>query len=211
MGYIYKTTNTLNQHFYIGKKHSHKFDPSYFGSGIAINNAIKKYGKDKFIIEVLEWVDDSIINEREIFYIEKYNARTSYNIAAGGEGVNSELARTLALRHHKNMSKEQKKQRSDNCSRGQQARFKKNPESNETKQRKSKAHQGKYLIEAPDGRTWTTDEGLKKFANDNETELGVGYWQLFGVYRKGYTNKITTRKRKDNNNWKVTRIDKPNS
>ena len=81
------------------------------------------------------------------------------------------------------------------------------PDSDETKRRKSDAHKGKYLIESPDGRIWETDLGLKDFAKLHENELKIGYWQLFGAYRKCYNNTVTTRNRKDNNHWKVKRID----
>lgn len=54
-GYVYKTVNTVNGKKYIGSKlsrqgHSGKFfDPNYYGSGVDLNKAIDKYGKDKFI------------------------------------------------------------------------------------------------------------------------------------------------------------------
>ena len=54
-GYIYKITNKINGKFYIGK---HKYtgpglDPKYMGSGVQIKNAIRKYGKENFVVELL--------------------------------------------------------------------------------------------------------------------------------------------------------------
>lgn len=48
---IYKTTNLVNGKFYVGQHYqkSSEFD-GYLGSGIKILNAIKKYGKENFII-----------------------------------------------------------------------------------------------------------------------------------------------------------------
>ena len=47
-GYIYLTTNTFNNHKYIGRHKSNAFEPAYKGSGIRITEAIAKYGKDAF-------------------------------------------------------------------------------------------------------------------------------------------------------------------
>ena len=97
-GYIYCTTNIINNKKYIGKKVSSKFNPKYLGSGILITNAITKYGTDKFIVELLEWCSSNDdLNNREKYYINKFNAYKSdvfYNIAMGGEGGNTYAGKT---------------------------------------------------------------------------------------------------------------------
>ena len=83
---IYKTTNLINNKFYVGKDKYN--NPLYLGSGKILKEAIKKYGKGNFIKEVLE-VCKSIeeMNERETFWIKELNAiNVGYNIALGGEG-----------------------------------------------------------------------------------------------------------------------------
>jgi len=50
-GYLYKTTNLLNGKVYIGKRSSKRFDFAYFGSGINLKRAIKRYGKIHFMVE----------------------------------------------------------------------------------------------------------------------------------------------------------------
>ena len=71
-GYIYKITNLINGKIYIGK--SIRCDSyhlkTYFGSGIVINLAIKKYGKENFKKEILEMIsfeeeDDNADNHLE--------------------------------------------------------------------------------------------------------------------------------------------------
>jgi len=52
-GYIYKTTNILNNKIYIGKKESSSFVETYYGSGTVLKQAIKKYGQENFKIEIL--------------------------------------------------------------------------------------------------------------------------------------------------------------
>jgi group I intron endonuclease len=83
--YIYKTTNCINGKVYIGKSEK-LFNKNYYGSGILLEKAIKKYGKSNFKIEVLEelfTIDE--LNEREKYWIEYYSGN-SYNLAEGGTG-----------------------------------------------------------------------------------------------------------------------------
>ena len=86
---IYKTTNKLNDKFYIGKDGG-SHTGVYLGSGIVLKRAIKKYGRENFIRETLEKCKDlKHLSEREKYWIKKYDAckRTdSYNISTGGEG-----------------------------------------------------------------------------------------------------------------------------
>lgn len=89
-GYIYKTTNILNNKIYIGKRKG-KFNKNYLGSGKYLLNAVNKYGKSNFKVEVIEWckdLDDQ--NQKEIYWISKYrNLDTPmYNISNGGDGGN---------------------------------------------------------------------------------------------------------------------------
>lgn len=86
---IYLTRNLINNKMYIGK--DSKSDPKYLGSGTILKRAIKKYGKENFQKIILEdnIVNLDILNEREIYYINLFNATTNknfYNISTGGGG-----------------------------------------------------------------------------------------------------------------------------
>lgn len=91
--FIYKTTNNINGHKYIGL--CTRDDPSYLGSGKLIKRAIKKYGKENFTREILEECDDfDILLEREIYWIEKFDAVNNenfYNLSYGGYAGSSKL------------------------------------------------------------------------------------------------------------------------
>ena len=82
MAHIYKTTNLINGKRYIGK--SRYNNPEYYGSGINISRAIKKYGKENFIKEILEECSEDMVDERERYHISLNEPE--YNIAAGGNG-----------------------------------------------------------------------------------------------------------------------------
>ncbi len=96
MNIIYKTINKINGKIYIGKhvQDGSEFD-GYLGSGSYLKNAIKKYGKENFIRETLEVVEDEkLINEREIFWIAELKSTDSdvgYNLTRGGDGQSSEF------------------------------------------------------------------------------------------------------------------------
>jgi group I intron endonuclease len=82
---IYKTTNLINGKIYIGKD-SHN-NPNYIGSGKLIKYAIKKYGKENFTKEILEYCNTDNIDEREIYWIKEFNSMNNgYNISSGGQG-----------------------------------------------------------------------------------------------------------------------------
>jgi group I intron endonuclease len=86
---IYKTTNTINGKFYIGQDSNN--NPKYLGSGILLNKAIEKYGREYFIKEVLEVCSTKgQLNEREKYWIHELNAKElGYNLADGGFGGNT--------------------------------------------------------------------------------------------------------------------------
>lgn len=84
---IYKTTNTVNNKIYVGCHITNNLDDGYIGSGLILQKAIEKYGKDKFKREILF----DLPNEDEMFDMEKdivneeFIARLdTYNLTVGG-------------------------------------------------------------------------------------------------------------------------------
>ena len=94
---IYKITNKINGKCYIGQsvdiqqrwsKHLSTFNgnatPDY-----EIYKAFAKYGVNNFTFEVIEECDKSLLNSREIFWIEFYDSfNNGYNMSLGGEACN---------------------------------------------------------------------------------------------------------------------------
>ena len=85
---IYKVTNLVNGKIYIGQ--DSKNNPEYLGSGAIIKKAIKKYGKENFKKEIIDWSNSkNDLNTKEIFWIKEYNSTNhniGYNITEGGGG-----------------------------------------------------------------------------------------------------------------------------
>lgn len=95
-GIIYIIKNTVNKKVYIGQTTTtlrtrfcqHLKNSTLKTRHYKIYNAIKKYGKEKFYIECLERnIPIEELDEREIYYIEKYNSfEKGYNSTKGGDG-----------------------------------------------------------------------------------------------------------------------------
>lgn len=86
---IYKTTNLVTNQIYVGKDLHN--NPKYLGSGIKLIYAIKHYGRECFVKEVLEeCLDPKDWVEREKYWIKELNAiKNGYNLAEGGTGGNT--------------------------------------------------------------------------------------------------------------------------
>lgn len=86
--YLYKITNLINNKIYIGIHSTDNLDDGYFGSGQALKRAIKKYGKENFKKEILEWFDwkcEALQREAEIVNEEFIKRTDVYNLMAGGK------------------------------------------------------------------------------------------------------------------------------
>ena len=105
-GYIYETINKVNGKRYIGQSVG-KFKRDYHGSGIAIKNAINKYGRAKFSTKQIDSASTrEKLNNTEIKHISEYRdgfgGDMLYNISTGGaSGYNGCLGR-----HHSAETKE---------------------------------------------------------------------------------------------------------
>lgn len=92
-GFIYIIKNTVNSKVYVGQTRTsvdqrwkEHLRHAQYGDQI-INRAMKKYGVDKFYIETLEICEVSILDEREIYYIDLYDSTDKskgYNVSIGG-------------------------------------------------------------------------------------------------------------------------------
>ena len=112
MPYIYKITNSVNDKVYIGQTKAsveERWTWHLRAAGCEnapykskLYSAMRKYGRDKFSIEVIEECSIEDLNEREKYWIAKFDSkRNGYNITTGGDGFNViddyEEKRILAL------------------------------------------------------------------------------------------------------------------
>lgn len=104
--FIYKTTNTKNNKFYIGQHRTNNLNDNYYGSGKYIKNAKKKYGKEFNIIfkrEILEYCKEKYLNLKEESYIKIYkNSILCMNLKDGSsQSSHCEKTKKLMSESHK--------------------------------------------------------------------------------------------------------------
>lgn len=94
---IYKIENKVNGKVYIGQsidiKTRWKCHINYLNNGTHNNkhlqSAWNKYGKENFSFNIIEECDVEDLNEREIYWIDKYDSyinKNGYNLTLGGDG-----------------------------------------------------------------------------------------------------------------------------
>ena len=84
---VYKVKNNLNNRFYIGVHSTKNPHDSYLGSGLAIKEAVRKYGKENFTKEILFSFDDITLaytKEEELVTKTLIADPMCYNMVTGG-------------------------------------------------------------------------------------------------------------------------------
>ena len=87
--YMYKITNLINTKIYIGVHSTTNLDDGYMGSGRGIKAAIKKYGKNNFSKEIIEFFnsyEEMIAKEKEVVNESFISTSNTYNACIGGQG-----------------------------------------------------------------------------------------------------------------------------
>ena len=87
--FVYKTINLINGKWYIGKHSTYNLDDGYLGSSKHLKHAIKLYGRDNFIREILLFCDneeEAYEKESELVTMEVVHNPMTYNKMPGGKG-----------------------------------------------------------------------------------------------------------------------------
>lgn len=87
--FVYKTTNTVNGKYYVGMHSTDYLEDGYIGSGKKLWNSIRKYGRDKFVIERIEFFETrELLVEREKALVNEDLLKDPMcmNLMKGGEG-----------------------------------------------------------------------------------------------------------------------------
>ena len=156
MGYIYKIVNNLNQKSYIGQTtkqrpkdrfSQHKYlarHPEQEKNISYLHRSMNKYGVQNFTFEIIEQTENSLLNQREIYWIDYYNTLipNGYNLTTGGEG-------TPGFSRHQ--SEEQKKKKRESI----KEYYKNNPQIKEEKSKRT-------------SQLWKNPEYRKKVTQSNK-------------------------------------------
>lgn len=161
MSVIYRIRNTLNGDFYIGKtvqrmerRYAVHLANAARGLETHLYRAIRKYGRDLFVCEILENVDDdTILNEREKYWISALSPQ--YNMTHGGDGgdVSSSPNYIAAIKKRRSFK---------GC---ENPMFGKRKQSNPNYGRKRTKEQKKRMLDGIQ-RAWTGNENRRKAASE---------------------------------------------
>ena len=212
MGCIYKITNTVNGKAYIGQtihNINERVRHHFNGHGNRIlKNAIKKYGADIFVVEVLhDNIDDELLNIYEIESIKKYNTLrpSGYNLTSGGDSgkrsaetcrkiSKSLTGKKLSKSHRESLSRSRKGKPPSN--KGKKA-------SKELRQKLSEAHKGIYpseetrrkMSQASTGRKHTEATKRKLSEQRKGKSLSKEHRQKLSEAHKGKSLSVEHRKK----------------
>lgn len=88
--YVYKITNTINNKFYIGSHKTQDLNDDYFGSGMYLKRAIKKYGKENFKKEILYYLNSiEEMRTKETEVLQQHRNDPTYNLKFYSMGGNT--------------------------------------------------------------------------------------------------------------------------
>lgn len=108
---IYLTTNKINRKKYIGKDRNNL--PWYIGGGVLLKKDIKKYGKENFIKEIIEYCETiEELKQKETYWLKYYDAANNdgfYNLTNKSNGSDNGPTKTkLYLERGKKISESKK-------------------------------------------------------------------------------------------------------
>ena len=221
IGYIYEITNTENGKTYIGQhilyKNGKLGKVDYFGSGVYLNRAVKKYGKKAFNIKVLEWTNDlNTLTDLEYKYITEAKAigKAEYNVATSPFNASSHNYQNATPSNSKTMieyykthdaaMKGKKHSIETRIKMSEAARNKPKPWVAEKVLPKTRASDG-YKNKRPRDKNSYTDEWKQKVAASTKIKMAeqkakdieyihsMGYITAEDLLAKGWTYKQTTK------------------
>ena len=193
LGTIYKISFVKTNKCYIGQTIK---DPIFRLNGhikssknksqLAIHKAIRKYGEDDIIFEILETLPicsdleskKYLLDIREIYYIDKFKSfgKYGYNLTAGGGGS---FCREVSNKTRKIMSEKQTGRKvslktKKNMSEAQIKRYIANPVSVETRKKLSEINKNKHNFKNKDGEIFYLDINDSKIKNENLVSTMLG-------------------------------------
>ena len=87
--FLYRTTNLINSRYYIGMHSTNKLNDSYIGSGRRLWYELRKYGRQNFKFEILEFFsskEELALREKEVVSLQEIAKEKCMNLKVGGLG-----------------------------------------------------------------------------------------------------------------------------
>ena len=87
--FLYRTTNLINGRYYIGMHSTNLLEDNYVGSGRRLWYEIRKYGRQNFKFEILEFFESReklALKEKELVTLQEIAKEKCMNLKVGGLG-----------------------------------------------------------------------------------------------------------------------------
>lgn len=194
--FVYRTTNLTNGKYYIGCHCTFKLDDGYLGSGMRIQRAVAKYGRESFRLEVLQFFEtreEALAHEKELVTEELLKDPMCMNVQIGGNGGWSASVGHDRQRHLIRTDPEWNERRKRKLSEAAKRRVKEKPEtlkkfkfdwngkhhSDETKAKQSQSAKGKHngQLNSQFGKVWIRngETSIKIHQSELEQHLQLGW------------------------------------
>ena len=204
-GYIYLIVNNINGKTYVGKHKLYKRawnNDNYFGSGVHLKAAQKKYGIENFEKFLIAWTSsEEDACKKEKIWIAHYKAlgKAEYNETAGGDGlINPSLATRQKISEsrkgkHKVPCSEEHKRKISEAKKGHDV-------SEETRKKMSESKKGKHLSEETRKKMSESRKGkelywLKGYKHSDETKRKISEASKGNKSTTGYHWRLVNGKR----------------
>ncbi len=92
---IYETKNLITNEIYVGQHKTKNINDNYLGSGLIIQNSIKKYGKENFsktILHIFDTFEEMDAKEAEIVTVDFIQRADVLNVIPGGVGFKTKTS-----------------------------------------------------------------------------------------------------------------------
>ena len=170
--YIYKTTNKLNEKFYVGMHSTDDLDDGYVGSGKYLWRSIRKHGKENFVVEKLEFFDSrEALIKGEVDFVDKtfISNPLCMNLRTGGSGyIGMPLGSKLSEETRRKMSQPRTEEHRRNISKGVKGKILGIPKSKEHIEKMRLASTGKIMSE--EAKKKMSDSHVKHWSECSLTE-----------------------------------------
>ena len=113
--YTYKTTNLINNRYYLGMHSTNRLDDGYLGSGKRLYYELNKYGRDNFKFEILKHFscrEDLVQAEIALITEEDLKNTNCLNMVQGGGGF-SPISSAVANNRRKHLLESNKEWKED--------------------------------------------------------------------------------------------------
>ena len=87
--FLYRTTNLINSRYYIGMHSTNRLNDNYIGSGRRLWYELRKYGRQNFKFEILEFFnskEELALREKEVVSLQEIAKEKCMNLKVGGLG-----------------------------------------------------------------------------------------------------------------------------